>query len=57
MKMGAIGTLMRGAGAGAGAWALPLMAPAPSGWTAKTLPHTAQRARTPEAGTLAGSTR
>ncbi|HEY6107273.1 MAG TPA: hypothetical protein VIV56_00085 [Gemmatimonadales bacterium] len=57
MKMGAIGTLMRGAATGAGAWALPLMAPAPSGWTAKTLPHTAQRARTPEAGTFAGSTR
>jgi hypothetical protein len=59
VNTGAIGTLIRAAeaGAGDGAKAVPLMAPAPSAWTAKTLPHTAQRARTPDAGTLAGSTR
>jgi hypothetical protein len=53
-----MGTLIRAAAAAGGAAvALPLIAPAPSAWTAKTLPHTAHRARTPEAGTLAGSTR
>ncbi|HMA43036.1 MAG TPA: hypothetical protein VKO86_03415 [Gemmatimonadales bacterium] len=61
MKTGAIGVLTRatdwGTAAGDAAMVAPVMALAPSAWTAKTLPQTAHRARTPEAGTLAGSTR
>src|SRR5207248_3250586 len=47
----------RWAAATAGAAAPAPAAPPPPGFTANTLLHTAQRARTPPAGTLAGSTR
>ena len=46
-----------GRGAGAAAAAAGAAALAPAALTANTLLHTAQRARTPPAGTLAGSTR
>src|SRR5438093_12925820 len=46
-----------GAARGGGGGATGAAAPAPSGLTAKTLLHTLQRARSPPAGTLAGSTR
>jgi len=47
----------RAAGAGAAATARAAVAPAGGAPTENTVRHTEQRARTPPAGTLAGSTR
>ncbi len=48
---------MAGVATAPGAGLTPTTASAASGDTANTLPHTAQRARTPADGSLAGSTR